>query len=62
MLGVALAWVFCLGLADQGIVFRVPWLQLVVFFVVSIAAGVLAAVLPARRAARLDPLDALHYE
>ena len=62
VLGVALAWVFCLGLADQGIVFRVPWLQLVVFFVVSIAAGVLAAVLPARRAARLDPLDALHYE
>jgi putative ABC transport system permease protein len=40
----------------------VPWLQLVVFLVVAFIAGVLAAVLPARRAARLDPLDALHHE
>jgi len=62
VLGVVLAWVFSLGLADQGIVFRVPWLQLIIFLVVAIVVGVLAAVLPARRAARLDPLDALHYE
>jgi len=62
VLGVILAWVFSLGLADQGIVFSVPWLQLVVFLVVAFIAGVLAAVLPARRAARLDPLDALHHE
>ena len=62
ILGVVLAWVFSLGLQDEGIVFRIPWTQLVIFLVVAVLAGVLAAVLPARRAARLDPLDALHYE
>jgi len=62
IIGVALAWVFSLGLEDEGIVFRIPWLQLLIFLVVAVLAGVLAAVLPARRAAKLDPLDALHYE
>ena len=62
VLGVVLAWVFSLGLADEGIVFSIPWGQLVVFLVVAFVAGVLAAALPARRAARLDPLDALHHE
>lgn len=62
ILGVVLAWVFSLGLRDEGILFRVPWLQLVIFVVVAVLAGVLAAVLPARRAAGLDPLDALHHE
>lgn len=62
ILGVVLAWVFSLGLRDEGILFRIPWTQLVIFVVVAVLAGVLAAVLPARRAAKLDPLDALHYE
>ena len=62
MLGVLLAWVFSLGLRDEGIVFQIPWLQLLIFLVVAIIAGIVAAVLPARRAARLDPLDALHHE
>jgi len=62
ILGVVLAWVFSLGLRDEGILFRIPWTQLVAFLVVAVLAGVLAAVLPARRAAKLDPLDALHYE
>ncbi|MFM8827851.1 MAG: ABC transporter permease, partial [Actinomycetota bacterium] len=62
IIGVVLAWVFSLGLEEEGIVFQIPWLQLLVFLIVAILAGVLAAVLPARRAAKLDPLDALHYE
>ena len=62
VVGVLLAWVFSLGLKDQGIVFRIPWTQLAIFLVVAIVAGVVAAVLPARRASRLNPLDALHYE
>ena len=62
ILGVVLAWVFSLGLRDEGILFRIPWTQLVIFVVVAVLAGVLAAVLPERRAAKLDPLDALHYE
>lgn len=62
VVGVLLAWVLSLGLKDEGIVFSIPWLQLLVFLVVAFIAGVLAAVLPARRAARLDPLDALHHD
>jgi ABC-type antimicrobial peptide transport system permease subunit len=40
----------------------VPARSLVVFTIVAIVAGVLAAVAPARRAARLNVLQALHYE
>jgi putative ABC transport system permease protein len=35
---------------------------LVGFTIVAILAGIAAAIVPARRAARLDVLDALHYE
>jgi putative ABC transport system permease protein len=44
------------------IVFAVPWLQLVIFTIAAIVVGIVAAIFPARRAARLSPLDALHYE
>lgn len=45
---------------DQGITnLAVPWGRLVVFIAVSTVVGVLAAVLPARRAARLDVLRAI---
>ena len=39
-----------------------PVPSLVVFTLVAILAGVLAAIGPARRAARLNVLQALHYE
>jgi putative ABC transport system permease protein len=45
-----------------GVGFHVPWLTLLVFAVVAIFAGVVAAVVPARRAARLNVLHALQYE
>jgi putative ABC transport system permease protein len=32
------------------------------FTVVAVLAGVVAAIMPARRASRLNVLDALHYE
>ena len=48
--------------ADEGITFAVPVGSLVAFAVVAIVAGVLAAILPARRAARMDVLTALAYE
>jgi putative ABC transport system permease protein len=50
------------ALADEGIGFRVPWGQLVAFTIVALVAGVVAAIVPARRAARLDVLRALQYE
>jgi putative ABC transport system permease protein len=61
-IGVLFAWVLTRGLADQGIGFTLPVGTLIVFLVLAVLAGVLAAVLPARRAARLKPLDALHFE
>ena len=49
-------------LADWGIAFSLPVGTMAVFVVVAIVAGVAASVMPARRAARLRPLEALHYE
>jgi putative ABC transport system permease protein len=42
--------------------FFTPWGQLAVFVIASILVGILAAIFPARRAARLNPLQALQYE
>jgi putative ABC transport system permease protein len=40
----------------------VPWIEIVYFLIAAILVGVLAAVIPARRAARLNVLQALQYE
>jgi putative ABC transport system permease protein len=61
-LGVVVAWVVIQGLGRFGAEFHLPVTPLVVYAVVAVLAGVLAAVLPARRAARLDVLKALQYE
>jgi putative ABC transport system permease protein len=61
-LGVLLAAVFTQALSDQGIGFSLPVGSLATFTIVAIVAGVFAAVLPARRASRLNVLEALHYE
>jgi putative ABC transport system permease protein len=61
-LGIFLAAVFTQVLSDQGIGFSLPVGSLIAFTIVAIGAGILAAVLPARRASRLDVLEALHYE
>ena len=42
--------------------FSLPVGQLIVFLIATILVGILAAIFPARRAAKLNPLDALHYE
>ena len=44
------------------IVFVVPIGQLIVFTIAAIFVGIVAAIFPARRAAKLNPLEALHYE
>jgi putative ABC transport system permease protein len=61
-LGLVLAAMVADALSDEGVSFAVPVGTLVAFAAVAAVAGVLAAVLPARRAGRLDILDALHYE
>jgi putative ABC transport system permease protein len=61
-LGIFLAGLTSLALSDYGIVFAIPYGSLAAFVVVAIAAGMLAAILPARRASRLNVLKALQYE
>jgi putative ABC transport system permease protein len=61
-IGVLLAAALTHRLSEYDVTFSVPVTSLVVFAVVAIVAGIAAAVFPARRAARLNVLSALHYE
>jgi putative ABC transport system permease protein len=44
------------------IVFSLPVVSLIVLAIATILVGILAAIFPARRAARLNVLEALQYE
>ncbi|MDX6567998.1 MAG: putative transport system permease protein [Gaiellales bacterium] len=62
VVGLFFGWVMAKGLQNQGIQFSVPVGQLIIFLLVSALAGVLSAILPARRASRVKILEALSYE
>jgi putative ABC transport system permease protein len=61
-LGLALAALVTRALESEGIGLHLPVTQLAVFTHVAVLAGTLAAILPARRASRLNVLEALQYE
>jgi len=61
-LGVFLAALVTRGLSSLGVGFHLPLTELVIFAWVAVVAGIAAAVFPARRAARLNVLEALQYE
>lgn len=62
-LGTVLGWSVVAGLADDGLgSFSLPLGQLTVWLLLAAAAGVVAAILPARKASRLDVLRAIAYE
>ena len=61
-LGIGLAAAVTRALSEYDIQFSLPLTTLLAFVAVALVAGVLAAVLPARRAGRLDVLEALQYE
>jgi putative ABC transport system permease protein len=62
VLGIFFAIVVSRPIADEGFVLTIPIGSLIVFLVLAAVAGVVAAIPPARRAARLDVLEALAYE
>jgi putative ABC transport system permease protein len=68
LIGAALGIVLGLVLASllisrvDFISFALPVQQLVVFAIAAVIVGIVAAIFPARRAARLNPLEALQYE
>jgi putative ABC transport system permease protein len=62
VLGVFFAVIVSRPLADEGFTLAFPVGTLFLLFVLAAIAGVLAAILPARRASRLDVLEALAYE
>jgi putative ABC transport system permease protein len=63
VLGVGFGIALMYAVRDQGLeVISVPTTQLAVFLVLSVVIGVLAAIFPARRAARLDVLKAIAAE
>jgi len=61
-LGIFLAGLVTQALSQYDIGLSIPIHELVGFTLVAILAGLGAAVVPARRASRLNVLDALHYE
>jgi putative ABC transport system permease protein len=58
--GVVLA--LMVGKAIDYPAFTIPWGTLIIFIVAAVIAGLLAAIFPARRAGRLNILEALKYE
>jgi putative ABC transport system permease protein len=50
------------ALKDDGLVLSIPVVQLIILLILGGLAGVLAAIAPARRAARLNVLESLAYE
>jgi putative ABC transport system permease protein len=61
-LGIFFAVIVSRPLADEGFNLSFPVGTLIALFILAAIAGVVAAILPARRAARLDVLEALAYE
>jgi putative ABC transport system permease protein len=61
-LGIGLAALVTQSLAQFGATFSLPVGTIAVFTVVAVLAGIVAAIMPARRASRLNVLNALQYE
>jgi putative ABC transport system permease protein len=61
-IGLVLAIVAVEALKDEGLVLSIPFPLLVIMLILAGVAGVAAAIAPARRASRLNVIEALQYE
>lgn len=62
LVGLVAGWALISALEDEGFVFGVGWVPVVIILLLGLGAGVLAAVFPARRAAKLNVLEAIATE
>ncbi len=68
IIGIALGFGTSVGVVDNmgnmfaGIEYRVPWLNIVIVFVIAYGASLLTTYLPARQASNVYPAEALRYE
>ena len=62
VLGVVFAIIVSRPIADEGFVLKIPIGTLIILLILAMIAGVVAAIGPARRASKLDVLEALAYE
>jgi len=63
VIGIVFAWALQRSLSDLGITeLAIPVGQLIVMVIIAALIGVVAAILPARRAAKLNILEAISYE
>ncbi len=60
-LGLGLAAIVVAAFGDAGLAYAVPAGSLITFVAVAVVAGVLAAIAPARRAAKMSPMEALSW-
>jgi hypothetical protein len=61
-IGVRFAALATAALSDLGLEFALPAGQLALFLVLAVVVGVIRAAMPARRASRVDVLDAMRHE
>ena len=62
LVGVLFAWLTTLSLSEWDMSFSVPLGQLAIIVALALVVGVVGAVGPARRGARIDVMEALHHE
>ncbi|GAA2145406.1 ABC transporter permease [Glycomyces algeriensis] len=61
--GIGLGWTVQQALEEEGLTsFALPWALIVTYLVAAVAVGLLAAIAPAARAAKLNVLNAIAYE
>jgi putative ABC transport system permease protein len=62
VVGLFLAALVTKAFESDGLAFAIPVVTIVIFALAALVAGILSAIFPARRAARLNVLEALQYE